>query len=121
MIPKTSTVRLAGLVSILALGLLAAAPAMAAADKMALGRKVFTELAQPPCSLCHILADAGANSEVGPNLDQLRPDPARVKTAVTQGIGAMPANPALKPEEVDAVAAYVASVSGGGAKPAAGR
>jgi cytochrome c6 len=72
------------------------------------GRKVFTELATPSCALCHALADAGATGAVGPSLDELRPDAARVKAAVTNGIGVMPPYENLSPEQIDAVALYVA-------------
>ena len=79
---------------------------------MALGKKVFLELAQPQCALCHTLADAGATGEVGPILDELKPTADRVRTAVTNGIGPMPPNSSLTKEQVDAVAVYVSTVAG---------
>jgi mono/diheme cytochrome c family protein len=92
---------------------LAGFPARAADEPaMALGRKVFLELSEPRCALCHLLADAGSNGAVGPSLDALRPDAARVKAAVTNGIGVMPPNEALTPDEVEAVALYVSAVAG---------
>ncbi|TGE00080.1 c-type cytochrome [Methylobacterium nonmethylotrophicum] len=97
----------------LVLGLsLAACPAAADPARLALGKRVFTELAEPQCGICHTLADAGTKGEVGPSLDTLKPDAARVATAVTNGIGVMPAFEALTPEQVAAVAGYVASVTG---------
>jgi len=60
--------------------------------QLALGRKVFTE--------------------VGPNLDTLKPDVDRVMAAITQGIGAMPANEVLSEEQIKAVARYVSSIAG---------
>jgi mono/diheme cytochrome c family protein len=79
---------------------------------MALGKKVFLELSEPQCALCHTLADAKATGEVGPILDELKPTADRVKTAVTNGIGPMPANSGLTKEQVDALAVYVSTVAG---------
>jgi cytochrome c6 len=88
------------------------APAGAEQAAMALGRKVFLELAKPQCGLCHTLADAGTTGPVGPNLDDLRPTVDRVTTAVTNGIGPMPPNEFLTKEQIDAVALYVSTVAG---------
>lgn len=79
---------------------------------LVLGKKVFLELAQPQCALCHTLADAQATGSVGPILDELKPTADRVKAAVINGIGPMPPNTALSKEEIDAVAAYVSAVAG---------
>lgn len=81
--------------------------------KLALGKKVFTEQAMPACSICHALQDAGATGAIGPSLDELKPSAAQVATAVKGGIGVMPAFTALSDEQVDAVAHYVATVTGG--------
>jgi mono/diheme cytochrome c family protein len=35
------------------------------------GKEIFTTTAQPPCSSCHTLAEAGATGQVGPNLDDV--------------------------------------------------
>lgn len=76
------------------------------------GRAVFLEHTQPACGACHVLSDAGATGRVGPNLDVLRPDEARVRLAVGQGVGAMPAFGAqLSEVEIDALAAYIAEVT----------
>ncbi|MDZ4840793.1 MAG: cytochrome c [Hyphomicrobium aestuarii] len=80
--------------------------------QLALGRKVFTELSEPKCAVCHTLADAASSGEVGPNLDTLKPDVDRVMAAITQGIGAMPANEVLSEEQIKAVARYVSSIAG---------
>jgi mono/diheme cytochrome c family protein len=51
---------------------------------------------------------------VGPNLNQLKPDKARVQNAIEKGgagTGAMPAN-IVTGEEAEAVATYVSSVAG---------
>lgn len=84
-----------------------------AASANELGRKVFTQLAQPPCVACHTLKDAGATGAVGPSLDELQPDKARVAEAVRKGLGVMPSfADSLTAEQIEAVAAYVSSVAG---------
>lgn len=78
-----------------------------------LGKQVFLEASQPPCAVCHRLADAKAVGEVGPILDDLKPDAERVKAAVVNGIGVMPAyEETLTQEQIDAVARYVATAVG---------
>ena len=64
------------------------------------------------CGGCHTLEAAGTNGEVGPNLDELKPDKKRVLDAIAQGPGAMPDN-LLRGAEAEAVAEYVASAAGG--------
>jgi mono/diheme cytochrome c family protein len=91
---------------------LLAAPAAAASDPIALGRQVLLEQAEPRCGACHTLADAKAIGQVGPSLDELKPDAGRVKAAVQNGIGVMPAFNDLTSEQVEAVSAYVAAVAG---------
>lgn len=91
---------------------LGAAQANADEAKLALGKTVFLEISEPQCALCHTLADAGSEGEVGPILDELKPDEERVKKAVTEGIGPMPANEVLSQDEIDAVALYVSTVAG---------
>src|SRR5579884_1631733 len=99
------------------MGRLAALPvcALLAAPRAALaesGRQVWSRAG---CGGCHTLAAAGANGEGGPNLDALRPSQAAVVAQVTDGGGGMPAfGGSLSPAEIRAVAAYVASVAGGG-------
>ena len=89
------------------------APAVAANADEELGRKVFTQIAQPPCALCHTLEAAGAAGAVGPSLDELKPDKARVLEVVRAGLGPMPPYAdKLSPEQIEAVAAYVAKASG---------
>lgn len=95
----------------LTLALLLAGPALAQEE----GRDIFLEAAEPQCAVCHALADAGSAGEIGPDLDALELTPDRVRAAVTQGVGVMPAyEGVLTPEQIDAVAAYVAAVSQGG-------
>ncbi len=92
-----------------------AAPALAAdeAATLRLGRELFTKNAVPACALCHTLKDAGSEGAVGPVLDELKPDAARVMAALRNGIGQMPPyGDKLKPDEIAALAAYVAKASG---------
>lgn len=82
-------------------------------DPLAEGRKVFMELAQPSCTVCHTLADAGATGVVGPNLDELAPSAEQVQRAVTSGVGIMPPfGESLSAEQIAAVAHYVSTVTG---------
>jgi mono/diheme cytochrome c family protein len=37
----------------------------------AAGKEIFTSTAQPPCSSCHTLKEAGATQTIGPNLDEV--------------------------------------------------
>ena len=60
------------------------------------------------CATCHSLDDANSNGNVGPNLNEIKPDISRVLMAVTNGIGVMPAYQwQLSDEEIEAVATYV--------------
>ena len=78
------------------------------------GRRLFTGGATPACAICHSLKDAGATGAVGPALDELKPDAARVVAAVKNGIGAMPSYKAsLSEEQIQALGRYVAKASGG--------
>ena len=80
------------------------------ASASAEGKQIFTQ----SCGTCHTLADAGTSGTIGPNLDELKPDKARVQTAIENGgagTGAMPAN-IVTGAEAEAVAEYVASVAG---------
>ena len=70
------------------------------------GRKLFTSVT-PACALCHKLKDAGALGEVGPSLDELKPDAARVVKALRVGIGNMPPFPQLSEAQVQALAGYI--------------
>lgn len=105
--------RLRKQISLLGL-LLAAAIGNAQADATAeLGRKVFVQIAQPPCAICHALKDAESTGEIGPGLDDLKPDAARVAAAVRNGVGVMPPYEGkLTDAQIEAVAAYVANAAG---------
>jgi mono/diheme cytochrome c family protein len=73
-------------------------------------REVFAEA----CGSCHALQAARANGFVGPDLDELRPSAAQVRSAIATG-GArnevMPSN-LLVPRDARRVARYVARVAG---------
>jgi cytochrome c6 len=75
-------------------------------DKMNLGLEVFNNKAM--CGSCHILESAGAEGDIGPNLDMLKPQLTQIIYAVTNGIGVMPSwEGILTKEEIEAVAYYV--------------
>ena len=77
-------------------------------DVFTLGKDVF--LNKAVCSTCHTLADADSNGQIGPNLNEIKPDKMRVINAVTNGIGVMPAYEGqLTTEEIEAVAHYVSA------------
>jgi cbb3-type cytochrome c oxidase subunit III len=73
------------------------------------GKTIF----KAKCGGCHTLADAGTTGTTGPNLDQLKPDFARVQQQVTNGGAIMPAfKGILTDAQIKAVAKYVSSVAG---------
>ena len=75
-----------------------------------LGKNIFLEKGN--CATCHALSDAGSSEDIGPNLNDIKPDIARVVLAVTNGIGVMPAYEGiLTSEEIEAVAVYVSEKS----------
>lgn len=83
------------------------------ADQMALGKKLFTT-SVPACALCHTLKDAGAEGAVGPVLDELQPDAARVSKALRDGLGSMPSfKTSLTEAQIAALALYVSKASRG--------
>jgi mono/diheme cytochrome c family protein len=93
------------------------AAAGAGGGNVAAGRTVFTS----SCASCHTLADAGAKGNVGPNLDNLKPNMATVQRQVTNGGGGMPAfGGQLSRAQIADVSRYVAAVAGKGGKSSAG-
>ena len=75
-------------------------------EKMVLGLEVFNKKGQ--CGVCHVLKNANSKGEIGPNLDQLKPQLEQIAYTVTNGIGVMPAfEGLLSNEEIEAVAYYV--------------
>ena len=82
-------------------------------DKMIKGLEIFNEVAG--CAACHTLKAAGAEANIGPNLDTVNLTEALVKDMVTYGLGVMPAygeEGILTKEEIDIVSFYVANSSG---------
>ena len=74
-----------------------------------MGKDIF--LNKAVCSTCHALKDAGSIGQIGPNLNEIKPNKLRVINAVTNGIGVMPAyQNELTIEEIEAVAHYVSIV-----------
>jgi mono/diheme cytochrome c family protein len=85
-----------------------------AAGDPAAGREVFLTVAQPSCSGCHTLSDAGTSGSVGPNLDAASPSYDKVVERVTDGQGVMPSFAgSLSEQQIQDVAAYVSSVAEG--------
>ena len=84
----------------------AAAPA-GGGDQAAQGKELFSNT----CGGCHTLKDAGTNGQVGPVLDEVKPDKETVLAAIESGPGAMPPN-LLEGAEADAVATYVSESAG---------
>ena len=74
------------------------------------GKSIF---ASAGCGSCHVLADAGSNGTIGPNLDDAKPSKALAVDRVTNGQGAMPSfKDQLSKQQIDAVASYVAGAAG---------
>ena len=83
---------------------------LSADEILDLGKNIFLEKGN--CATCHALNDAGSNSDIGPNLNLIKPDIGRVVMAVTNGIGVMPAYEGiLTSEEIEAVSLYVSEKS----------
>ena len=79
-------------------------------EKFNLGKEVF--LNSGNCGACHSLRDAGSIANVGPNLNEIKPDIGRVINSVQNGIGVMPSFLGLlSDKEIDAVAYYVSESS----------
>tara|TARA_B100001121_G_scaffold308506_1_gene332659 strand:- start:412 stop:723 length:312 start_codon:yes stop_codon:yes gene_type:complete len=79
-------------------------------DKFILGKDIF--LNSGNCATCHSLKDAGSVANVGPNLNEIRPDLGRVIISVTNGAGVMPSYLGiLSQDEIEAVAHYVSEAS----------
>ena len=74
------------------------------------GAKVFGSAG---CGSCHTLAAANASGQVGPNLDEARPDYEAVRTTVENGGGGMPSfGDQLSEQQIRDVAAFVATSAG---------
>ena len=83
---------------------------LSADEILILGKNIFLEKGN--CATCHALDDAGSTGDIGPNLNQIKPDMGRVIMSVTNGIGVMPAYEGLlSSKEIEAVAKYVSEKS----------
>ena len=79
-------------------------------EKFDLGKDIFLNAGN--CGACHSLKDANAVGNIGPNLNEIKPDLGRVVNSVTNGIGVMPSFiQILSKEEINAVAYYVSESS----------
>ena len=79
-------------------------------EKFDLGKNIFLNAGN--CATCHSLKDANAVGNIGPNLNEIKPDIGRVVNSVTNGIGVMPSFvEILSEEEINAVAYYVSESS----------
>lgn len=78
----------------------------------ALGKRLFAGEATPACVVCHTLKDAASTGQVGPVLDELRPDAGRVAQALRSGVGAMPSyRGRLTEAQIEALAHYVSQAA----------
>jgi sulfite dehydrogenase len=78
---------------------------------IALGRALFTSVT-PSCAICHSLQAVEASGTVGPSLDELRPEAARVETALREGLNAMPSYAqTLSDAQIRALARFVADAT----------
>ncbi|WP_428003292.1 c-type cytochrome [Acidovorax sp.] len=82
------------------------------AGELARGKELFGKI-QPSCAVCHTLQAAGAEGQVGPILDELKPNAERVLRALRAGIGVMPSYAdKLSDKDMRALASFVAQASG---------
>ena len=71
------------------------------------GGKVF---ASAGCGSCHTLKAAGSKGQVGPNLDELKPDESTVERQVRHGGNGMPSfSRKLSKDQIEQVASFVSS------------
>jgi mono/diheme cytochrome c family protein len=75
------------------------------------GEQVF---ASAGCGGCHTLSAAGASGNVGPNLDEAKPNHALVIDRVSHGKGVMPSfEGQLDDQQIEDVAAFVVQSTSG--------
>jgi mono/diheme cytochrome c family protein len=85
-------------------------PEFATGDPAA-GKDIF---ASKGCGACHTLSDAGATGNVGPNLDDAKPDLALAVDRIANGKGQMPSfKGQLTPQQIADVAAYIVKSTSG--------
>ena len=75
------------------------------------GKQVFLTAG---CTGCHTLKAAGSTGTIGPNLDDAKPNLARIFDRLTHGKGAMPSFAALGSTKIANVAAFVYASTHGG-------
>jgi cytochrome c6 len=81
------------------------------ATEIALGRTLFKSV-MPSCATCHALQAVEATGAVGPSLDELQPDAARVETALREGLNAMPSYAdSLSDAQIRALARFIDAVT----------
>ena len=107
---KTIFTHFAGVIGAVALVSGAALTPVASANDEE-GKLLFLKGAAPACAICHTLDAAGAAGAVGPSMNDLQPDAARVMNALKNGIGQMPAYSGLTPEQMKILSEYVAKAS----------
>jgi predicted ferric reductase/mono/diheme cytochrome c family protein len=77
---------------------------------LAAGKAVY---ASAGCGGCHVLAAAGSDGAVGPNLDDAKPDAGEVVDVVTNGKGVMPGyRGKLTAKQIEQLAAFVSASAG---------
>lgn len=104
---RTAAAAAAGLLALTACGAWAAD-----AGELARGKELFSKV-QPACAVCHTLQAAGAEGQIGPALDELKPNAERVLRALKAGIGIMPSYAdKLSDKDMRALASFVAQASG---------
>jgi mono/diheme cytochrome c family protein len=107
-------IRRAALIALVAAGGLSATPSGLRADDNAeieMGRQLFKSV-MPSCAACHTLEAVEAAGTVGPSLDELKPDAARVETALREGLNAMPSYAdMLDDAQIRALARFIDSVT----------
>ncbi len=88
-----------------------AAPASIPEGDPAAGKTLF---ASSGCGGCHVLADAGTNGNVGPNLDEAKPSLEKAFSQITNGGGGMPPyKDQLTEQQIADIASYVVQSTSG--------
>ncbi len=102
---------------LLAIALVATAGCGSGGSSHSPGAKVF---ASAGCGNCHTLKEAGAKGQIGPNLDELKPDEPTVAHQVQVGGNGMPSfGKRLSGSQISLVASFVAQASRSSGKVAA--
>ena len=79
------------------------------------GRDVFLRRSAPACGTCHTLRDAHTRGALGPDLNELPLDAARIRHAVTEGMPLMPSQEGiLTPDQIDLLVRYLIEATADG-------